>query len=144
MLLSTNLKFFAILEYCYDNYASNAYVKPYIEDFSAVQDVTPRIQFSIFVTPTLAFSGDAICYFLRGWVFFLFCILFMSCISSSHHSHCIGIVFIKLAFARSCRFFLVPVDPSTLYSNPSRASETSPGPDPGCHDQWVRIISKYL
>ena len=27
---------FAILEYCYDNYASNAYVKPYIEDSSAV------------------------------------------------------------------------------------------------------------
>ena len=29
---------FAILEYCYENYASNAYVKPYIEDFSAVQE----------------------------------------------------------------------------------------------------------
>ena len=28
---------FAILEYCYDNYASNAYVKPYIEDSSTVQ-----------------------------------------------------------------------------------------------------------
>ena len=30
--------FFAILEYCYDNYASNAYVKLYIEKFSAVQE----------------------------------------------------------------------------------------------------------
>ena len=27
---------FAILKYCYDNYASNAYVKPYIEDSSAL------------------------------------------------------------------------------------------------------------
>ena len=31
--------------------------------------VTPRIQLSIFVTPTLAFSGDVIYYFLRGLVF---------------------------------------------------------------------------
>ena len=31
---------FAILEYCYDNYASNAYVKLYIEKFSAVQEET--------------------------------------------------------------------------------------------------------
>ena len=31
---------FAILKYCYDNYASNAYVKPYIEDSSAVQEET--------------------------------------------------------------------------------------------------------
>ena len=30
----------SILEYCYDNYASNAYVKPYIEDSSAVQEET--------------------------------------------------------------------------------------------------------
>ena len=29
---------FVIFQYCYDNYASNAYVKPYIEDFSAVQE----------------------------------------------------------------------------------------------------------
>ena len=29
---------FAILEYCYENYASNAYVKLYIEKFSAVQE----------------------------------------------------------------------------------------------------------
>ena len=35
---------FAILEYCYDNYASNAYVKPYIEDFSAVQQDTNILQ----------------------------------------------------------------------------------------------------
>ena len=31
---------FAILEYCYDNYASNAYVKPYIEKVSVVQEET--------------------------------------------------------------------------------------------------------
>ena len=31
---------FAILEYCYDNYASNAYVKPYIEDSSAIHEET--------------------------------------------------------------------------------------------------------
>jgi len=31
-------KIFAILKYCYDNYASNAYVKPYIEDSSAAQE----------------------------------------------------------------------------------------------------------
>ena len=35
---------FAILEYCYDNYASNAYVKPYIEDFSTVQEETNILQ----------------------------------------------------------------------------------------------------
>ena len=29
---------FAIHKYCYDNYASNAYVKPYIEDSSTVQE----------------------------------------------------------------------------------------------------------
>ena len=29
---------FAILKYYYDNYASNAYVKPYIEDSSIVQE----------------------------------------------------------------------------------------------------------
>ena len=35
---------FAILEYCYDNYASNAYVKLYIEKFSAVQEETNILQ----------------------------------------------------------------------------------------------------
>ena len=34
----------AILKYCYDNYASNAYVKPYIKDSSAVQDETNILQ----------------------------------------------------------------------------------------------------
>ena len=29
---------FHILKYCYDNYASNAYVKPYIEASSVVQE----------------------------------------------------------------------------------------------------------
>ena len=38
---------FAILEYCYDNYASNAYVKPYIEDSSAVQEETNILQESM-------------------------------------------------------------------------------------------------
>ena len=35
---------FAILEYCYDNYTSNAYVKPYIEKFFAVQEETNILQ----------------------------------------------------------------------------------------------------
>ena len=38
---------FTILEYCYDNYASNAYVKPYIEDSSAVQEETNILQESM-------------------------------------------------------------------------------------------------
>src|SRR3990170_3452392 len=40
MLLFTNLIFFAILKYCYENYASNAYVKEYIEEVPAVQEET--------------------------------------------------------------------------------------------------------
>ena len=54
--------------------------------------VMPRIQLSIFITPTLAFSGDAICYFLRGWVF-VCCFAFCSCYpshlmsSSAFHPH---------------------------------------------------------
>ena len=35
---------FAILKYCYDNYASNAYVKLYIEEYSAVQEETNILQ----------------------------------------------------------------------------------------------------
>ena len=35
---------FAILEYFYDNYASNTYVKLYIEKFSAVQEETNILQ----------------------------------------------------------------------------------------------------
>ena len=52
----------------------------------------PRIQFSIFVTPTLAFSGYVIYYFLRGWVF-VCCFAFFSCYashlmsSSAFHPH---------------------------------------------------------
>ena len=38
---------YAILKYCYDNYASNAYVKPYIEDSSAVQEETNILQESM-------------------------------------------------------------------------------------------------
>ena len=38
---------FAILEYCYDNYASNAYVKLYIEKLSAVQEETNILQESM-------------------------------------------------------------------------------------------------
>ena len=40
-------EFFSILKYCYDNYASNAYVKPYIEDSSAVQEETNILQESM-------------------------------------------------------------------------------------------------
>src|SRR3989337_1419584 len=38
---------FDILKYCYDNYASNAYVEPYIEDYSAVQEETNILQESM-------------------------------------------------------------------------------------------------
>ena len=38
---------FAILKYCYDNYASNAYVKPYIDDSSAVQEEINILQESM-------------------------------------------------------------------------------------------------
>ena len=38
---------FAILKYCYDNYASNAYVEPYIEDYSAAQEETNILQESM-------------------------------------------------------------------------------------------------
>ena len=37
----------AILKYCYDNYASNPYIKPYIEDSSAVQEETNILQESM-------------------------------------------------------------------------------------------------
>ena len=37
-------KFFAILEYCYENYASNTYVKPYIEVSSTIQEETNILQ----------------------------------------------------------------------------------------------------
>ena len=38
---------FGILKYCYDNYDSNAYVKPYIEDSSAVQEDSNILQESM-------------------------------------------------------------------------------------------------
>ena len=38
---------FAILKYCYDNYAYNAYVEPYIEYYSAVQEETNILQESM-------------------------------------------------------------------------------------------------
>ena len=38
---------FAMFKYCYDNYASNAYVEPYIEDYSAVQEDTNILQESM-------------------------------------------------------------------------------------------------
>ena len=37
----------AILKYCYDNYASNPYIKPYIEDSSIVQEETNILQESM-------------------------------------------------------------------------------------------------
>ena len=60
-----------------------------------------------------------------GFLFFLFCILFMSCSSSSHHSHCIGTPLpscFKLVVVRSCRVSPLPLltDPSlTGFSIPS-------------------------
>ena len=36
-----------ILKYCYENYSSNAYIKPYIEDFFAVQEGTNILQESM-------------------------------------------------------------------------------------------------
>ena len=38
---------FAILKYCYENYASNAYVKEYIEEASTVQEETNILQESM-------------------------------------------------------------------------------------------------
>ena len=38
---------FAILKYCYDKYASNAYVKPYIEDSYTVQEEINILQESM-------------------------------------------------------------------------------------------------
>ena len=69
------------------------------------------MQFSIFVTPTLAFSGGVLFYFLRGWVFvrcFAFCFCYASCLiaSCAVHLH----VFIKHASVVSCLFFLVSID----------------------------------
>ena len=52
--------------------------------------VTPRIQLSIFATPTLAISGYMIYYFLRGWVFvscFAFCSFYASRLMSSSALH---------------------------------------------------------
>ena len=43
---------FAILNYFYDNYASNPYTKPYIEDSSAIQEETNILQESI-VMPSM-------------------------------------------------------------------------------------------
>ena len=40
-------EFFAILKYCYENYSSNAYIKPYIKDFSVVQEETNILQESM-------------------------------------------------------------------------------------------------
>ena len=59
------------------------------------------MQLSTFVTLTLAFSGDVIYYFLRGWVLsvVLHFVLVMHLISC-HHAHCIRIIFIKLASVR--------------------------------------------
>ena len=37
----------AILKYCYDNYAYNPYIEPYIEDSSAVQEETNILQESM-------------------------------------------------------------------------------------------------
>ena len=61
----------------------------------------PRIQLSIFVTPTLAISGYVI--FISSMVGFLSVVLHFVLVMhlvSCHHSHCIGIVFIKLASVR--------------------------------------------
>ena len=52
-----------------------------------INDVTPRIQLSIFVTPTLAISGYVIYYFLRGWVF-VCCFAFCSCYASRLTASC--------------------------------------------------------
>ena len=38
---------FAILKYCYEIYSSNGYIKPYIGDFSAIQEETNILQESM-------------------------------------------------------------------------------------------------
>ena len=56
-------------------------VVPRTKKLQLGQGVMPRIQLSIFVTPTLAISGYVICYFLCGWVF-VCCFAFCSCHAS--------------------------------------------------------------
>ena len=48
ILLSTNLKFFDILKYCYENYAHNAYVKEFIERMSAALEENNDMHESIY------------------------------------------------------------------------------------------------
>ena len=85
--------------------------------------VTPRIQLSIFVTLTLAFSGDAIWYFLRGWVLFvvLHFVLVMHLVSC-HHLHFIcnsSACFSKLASVLVPSFSPLYVLRPTGFSIPS-------------------------
>ena len=47
LLLCHKSENFAILKYCYDNYASNTYVKQYIEEYSNVQEETNILQESM-------------------------------------------------------------------------------------------------
>ena len=47
MLLFTSLKIFAILKYCYKNYASNTYVKEFIERMTAALEETNILQESM-------------------------------------------------------------------------------------------------
>ena len=99
--------------------------------FCSTLAVTPRIQLSIFVTPTLAISGYVIYYFLRGWVF-VCCFAFCSC----HACHLITTctlylhVFIKLASIRSCR---IPPLPSLTNPSPTRFSF------PSCLTVWPSL-----
>ena len=86
--------------------------------------VTPRIQLSIFVTPTLAFSGDVIYYFLRGWVF-VCCFAFCSCYasrlmsSSAFHLH----VFQNLHPFGSSRFSPLSVRSPNILAHARGTSE---------------------
>lgn len=85
--------------------------------------------------------------------------------SSSHHSHCIGTslsscfknlhplvvaasslsLLTSSQVNRTALFYLFsePIKLPSLSSNPSRASESCPKPDPGSRDRWVWIIPKH-
>ena len=96
-----------------------------------------------------------------SWLGFcpLFCILFMSCISSHSimriASACFHKTCIHLLVAASSSPLLTFLGPTILllpdrltlfahYPKPSRASESCPEPDPGSRHRWIWIIPKHL
>ena len=98
-----------------------------------------RIQLSIFVTPTLAFSGyvidiSSVVGFLSVVLHFVLVMHLVSC----HHSHCIGIVFIKLASV------LVPLVLSVVRSE-SRPHSHAPAVPPKYYFiSGIKMFSEWV